>query len=222
MENKNFELKDILMILPLLIVGGVIYWITKNVDGFDGIIEFVREWQIVAYVALAFFSFGGTFLWTATAGMAAALGAMNLPLALLIGIVFNYIGDMTLFYLGKYQQDDIKPYFEKHKRKIALSTLILRKYGVWAIFIQKFLYGIKTLVPISMALSRYDFKKFGFYNVFASIFFVSTIMIGSYYSAESIRLFFGYFSDNKWMAFAFLATFVAAIWYGMERLTRRK
>ena len=222
MENKKFALQDLLLLLPLIIVGGLIYWLTKNVDGFDGIIAFVKEWQVVAYVALAFFSFGGTFLWTAAAGMAAALGAMNLPLALAVGIVFNYIGDMFLFYLGRYQQQDIKPYFEKHKRKLALSTLILRKYGVLAIFIQKFLYGIKTLVPISMALSRYDFKKFAFYNIFASIFFVSTIMILSYYSAESIRLFFGYFADKKWMAFAFLALFVASIWYALEHFTKRK
>lgn len=222
MENKKFALQDLLLLLPLIIVGGVIYWMTKNIDGFDGIIAFVKEWQVVAYVALAFFSFGGTFLWTAAAGMAASLGAMNLPLALAVGIVFNYIGDMFLFYLGRYQKEDIKPYFEKHKRKLALSTLILRKYGVLAIFIQKFLYGIKTLVPISMALSRYDFKKFAFYNVFASIFFVSSIMILSYYSAESIRLFFAYFSDRKWMAFAFLALFVASIWYALEHFTKRK
>jgi len=54
----------------------------------------------------------------------------------------------------------------------------MRKYGVWAIFIQKFLYGIKTLVPISMGLSKYDFRKFGFYNIFASILFVVVIFFG--------------------------------------------
>ncbi len=222
LETKNFGFKDLMLFLPLIVVGGLIYWLTKNVDGFDGIIAFVKEWQVVAYVALAFFSFGGTFLWTAAAGMAASVGAMSLPLALLVGIVFNYIGDMFLFYLGKYQQDDIKPYFEKHKRKLALSTLILRKYGVLAIFIQKFLYGIKTLVPLSMALSRYDFKKFGFYNIFASIFFVSTIMIGSYYSAQSIRVFFAYFAENKWIAISLLVLFIASVWYAMESVTKRK
>jgi membrane protein DedA with SNARE-associated domain len=185
-------------------------------------LAFIKEWQIVGYMILGFFSFGGSLVWTAAAGMAAALGAMNIYVALSVGIVFNYIGDMFLFYLGKYQKEEIKPYFEKHKRKVALSTLIMRKYGILAIFIQKFLYGIKTLVPISMALSRYDFKKFGFYNIFASIFFVSVIMLGSYFSAESIREFFAYFSEHTWIPFAFLAGVIALIWYGMEHLTRRK
>ena len=215
-------MKDLLTFIPVLIIGILFYWFVKDIGGLDGILLFIKEWQIVAYMILGFFSFGGSLLWTAAAGMAAALGVMNLYIALVVGISFNYIGDMFLFYLGKYQKEEIKPYFEKHKRKLALSTLIMRKYGILAIFIQKFLYGIKTLVPISMALSRYDFKKFGFYNIFASIFFVSVIMFGSYYSAESIRLFFTYFSEHTWIPLVFLGAIIAVLWYGMEHLTRKR
>jgi len=215
-------LKDILMLVPMIIVGGLFYWFVKDIDGLDGILLFIKEWQIVGYMILGFFSFGGSLVWTAAAGMAAALGAMNIYVALSVGIVFNYIGDMFLFYLGKYHKEDIKPYFQKHKRKIALSTLILRKYGVLAIFIQKFLYGIKTLVPISMALSRYDFKKFGFYNVFASIFFVTVIMVVSFYAGGSIKALFELFKSYPWVPFIVLFAMIAIIWYGMEHLTKRK
>jgi len=174
------------------------------------------------YVALAFFSFGGSLVVVAAAGVLSYMGEMNLYVSLGIAIVFNYIGDMFLFYLGKYHKADIKPYFEKHKRKIALSTLILRKYGVLAIFIQKFLYGIKTLIPLSMAISRYDFKKFGFYNIFASIFFVSVIMFSAFYAGESIKQLFEYFKAYPWVPFAVLFSILGLAWYGMERLTKRK
>lgn len=174
------------------------------------------------YLALAFFSFGGSLVVTAAAGVLSFMGEMNLFLSLAIGIIFNYIGDMFLFYLGKYQKKDIKPYFEKHKRKLALSTLILRKYGVWAIFIQKFLYGIKTLVPISMALSRYDFKKFGFYNIFASIFFVTVIMVSAYYAGGTIKALFNYFKEYPWVPFVLLASVLGIIWYAMEHLTKKR
>ena len=174
------------------------------------------------YLALAFFSFGGSFIAVAAAGILSYMGEMNLYVSLVIAIFFNYIGDMFLFYLGRYHTEDIKPYFQKHKRKIALSTLIMRKYGVWAIFIQKFLYGIKTLVPISMALSRYDFKKFGFYNVFASILFVTTIMLASYYAGGTIKVVFEFFKEYPWVIALFLLVIITAIWYGMEYLTRKK
>ena len=174
------------------------------------------------YLALAFFSFGGSLVVVAAAGVLSYMGEMNLIISLSIATVFNYIGDMFLFYLGRYHKEDIKPYFKKHKRKIALSTLILRKYGVFAIFIQKFLYGIKTLVPISMALSRYDFKKFGFYNLLASPFFVFVIMISSFYAGESIKALFESFKAYPWVPFVILFAMVGAIWYAMEHFTKRR
>ena len=223
MNNSDFQIKDLLLFIPLIIIGIMFYQFNKNVDGIDDILAFIKEWQIFAYMILAFFSFGGSLLWTMAAGMAAALGAMNIYIALAVGISFNYIGDMFLFYLGKYQKDEIKPYFEKHKRKLALATLIMRKYGVLAIFIQKYLYGIKTIIPISMALSRYDFKKFAFYNIFASILFVSTIMFASYYSTDKIRAFLDFIGSYPWWASALvLGAVLVSIWFGMERLTRRK
>jgi len=216
-------MKDILFFIPLILVGGGIYWLTKNINGLDDILAFIKEWQIVAYMILAFFSFGGSLLWTIAAGVAAAMGVMNLYIALAVGITFNYVGDMFLFYLGKYQKEEIKPYFEKHKRKLALSTLIMRKYGVLAIFIQKFLYGIKTIIPISMALSRYNFKKFGVYNIFASIFFVSTIMLTSYYSTDKIRAFLAFVNAYPWwVPMGILVAIGATLWYGMEHLTKRR
>lgn len=174
------------------------------------------------YLALAFFSFGGSLIVVAAAGVLSYMGEMNLIVSLIIAIVFNYMGDMFLFYLGKYHKEDIKPYFVKHKRKIAFSTLIMRKYGIWAIFIQKFLYGIKTLVPISMALSRYDFKKFGFYNLLATPFFVVVIMLSAFYAGETIKLLFESFKEYPWVPFLFLFSIVGIIWYAMERVTRRK
>ena len=174
------------------------------------------------YFALAFFSFGGSLIVVAAAGVLSYMGEMNLMLSLAIATVFNYMGDMFLFYLGRYHKDDIKPYFEKHKRKIALSTLILRKYGVLAIFIQKFLYGIKTLIPLSMAISRYDFKKFGFYNIFASPFFVAVIMLSAFYAGETIKSLFEYFKEYPWLPFLVLFSIIGAIWYAMEHFTRRR
>ena len=174
------------------------------------------------YLAVAFFAFGGSLMIVAAAGVFSYMGKMDLTTALAIATVSNYMGDMFLFYLGKYQKKEIQPYFAKHKRKIALATLIMRKYGIWAIFIQKFLYGIKTLVPLSMALSKYDFKKFGFYNVFASIVFVLTIGISAYYSSEFIISVFNYIKEKPWIAPMILVVMVAAIWYVMEHMTKKR
>ena len=174
------------------------------------------------YFAVAFFAFGGSLFIVAAAGVFSYMGKMDLATAMSIAIVSNYLGDMFLFYLGKYQKKEIQPYFAKHKRKIALATLIMRKYGIWAIFIQKFLYGIKTLVPLSMALSKYDFKKFGIYNIFASIIFVLTIGLSAYYSSEFIISMFGYIQEHPWIAPLILFSIVGSVWFVMEKMTKKK
>ncbi|EIF52008.1 DedA family protein [Sulfurovum sp. AR] len=174
------------------------------------------------YLAIAFFAFGGSLFIVAAAGVFSFMGNMDLSIALAVATVSNFLGDIFLFYLGKYQKKEIQPYFAKHKRKIALATLIMRKYGVWAIFIQKFLYGIKTLVPLSMALAKYDFKKFAFYNVFASIVFVLTIGLSAYYSSEAIIAVFEYIKINPWIAPVILFSIIGAVWFVMENMTKKK
>ena len=174
------------------------------------------------YLAVAFFSFGGSLFIVAAAGVFSFMGHMDLTTALVIATISNFMGDNFLFYLGKYHKHDIKPYFKKHKRKIALATLIMRKHGVIAIFIQKFLYGVKTLVPISMALSKFDFKKFIFFNVFASIIFISTIGLSAYYSSEAIISFFTVIKENPWIAPVVLFSIIGLVWYTMEHMTKKR
>ncbi len=174
------------------------------------------------YLAVAFFSFGGSFFIVAAAGVFSYMGHMDLTMALIIAALFNFLGDNFLFYLGKYQKSEIQPYFAKHKRKLALATLIMRKYGVLAIFIQKFIYGVKTLVPISMALAKYDFKKFVFFNFFASIVFVCVIGLSAYFASESIIAFFKVIQDRPWLAPLAMVAILGGGWYLLEKMTKRR
>ncbi len=173
------------------------------------------------YLAIAFFSFGGSLLIVATAGVFAYLGHINLPLALAIAAFFNFLGDNFLFFLGKYHKKDIQKYLIKHRRKIAITKLLMQKYGVLAIFIQKFIYGVKTLIPIIMALGKYDFKKFIFYNFFASIFFVVTIGLLSYYSSEMIITIFNYIKDKPYIAPLLLVVIVFIAWSYLKKVEKK-
>jgi membrane protein DedA with SNARE-associated domain len=174
------------------------------------------------YLAVAFFSFGGSLFIVAAAGVFSFMGHMDLTTALIVAMVANFMGDNFLFYLGKYHKKDIRPYYAKHKRKIALATLIMRKYGVLAIFIQKFLYGVKTLVPISMALSKFDFKKFLFFNIFATIIFILTIGLSAYFASETIIAFFTYVQEKPWIAPVAMFTVLGMLWFVLSRMTKKK
>ena len=173
------------------------------------------------YLAIAFFSFGGSMLIVATAGVFAYLGHINLFYALLIASIFNFLGDNFLFYLGRYNKKDIQKYLIKHKRKLAITRVLMKKYGVLAIFIQKFIYGVKTLIPIVMGLSKYDFKKFIFFNFFASIFFVLVIGLSAYYFSDIIIAIFNYIKTKPYLAPVILIVIATIIWQYLKRVEKR-
>ena len=173
------------------------------------------------YLAIAFFSFGGSMSIVAAAAVFAYLGHINLTAALIVAIVFNFLGDNFLFYLGKYHRKDVAKYIKKYRRYLALTKLLAKKYGVAAIFIQKFIYGVKTLIPIVMALGKYDFKKFIFFNFFASIIFVLTIGLSAYHFSSYIIKIFNTIIDKPYIAPLFLIGIIYIIYRYFKRFDKK-
>ncbi len=152
--------------------------------------EILHNLALYGYIILAFYSFGGGMLALAGAGILSALGKMDIGLSILVATVANFVGDTFLFYLAQTNKKEVLKYLRKHRRKIAYTNLLMRKYGWMAVFLQKYIYGVKTLVPIVMGLSRYDFKKFVVLNFFASILWGLVVGLGSYYFSAAVRAWF--------------------------------
>ncbi len=126
----------------------------------------------------------------AGAGILSALGKMDIATSIAVATAANFLGDTVLFWLAQSNKKEVMKYLRKHRRKIAWTNLLMRRYGWMAVFIQKYIYGVKTLVPIIMGLSRYDFKKFVFLNFFASILWGLVVGLGSYYFSSAVRAWF--------------------------------
>lgn len=136
--------------------------------------DMIRDW---GYIILFLYSFGGGFLALVVAGILSFSGELNIFITILVAGVANFIGDQFLFTIARKNKAQAKQMMQKHRRKIAMSHLLMRKYGSWVIFLQKYVYGIKTLIPLAMGLTKYDYKKFMFFNVFATALWA--ILIGS-------------------------------------------
>jgi len=136
--------------------------------------DMIRDW---GYIILFLYSFGGGFLALVVAWILSFSGELNIFVTILVAGVANFIGDQFLFTIARKNKAQAKQMMQKHRRKIAMSHLLMRKYGSWVIFLQKYVYGIKTLIPLAMGLTKYDYKKFMFFNVFATALWA--ILIGS-------------------------------------------
>ncbi len=136
--------------------------------------ELIKDW---GYLILFLYSFGGGFLALAIASVLSYTGDLNIYVTMVVAGLSNYIGDQFLFYMARTNKDFARQILRKHRRKVAWAHLIMRRYGDAAIFLQKYIYGIKTLIPLAIGLTKYDHKRFGLYNVFATILW--TVLIAS-------------------------------------------
>lgn len=75
---------------------------------------------------------------------------------------------------------------KKYGRKVALAHLMMRRYGSFVVFFQKYIYGIKTLIPLAMGLTKYSSKKFIFFNILATTLWAVVVGYASYTAGEYI------------------------------------
>jgi membrane protein DedA with SNARE-associated domain len=143
------------------------------------------------YLILGYYSFGGGMLGLIGAGILSSMGKMDITLSITIATVANFVGDTALFYLAQTNKKEVQKYLTKHKRKIAWTNLLMRRYGWMVVFLQKYVYGVKTLVPIVMGLTRYDIRKFTLLNVPASILWGLVVGLTSYYFSAAVRSWIG-------------------------------
>ena len=174
--------------------------------------ELIRDW---GYIVLFLYSFGGGFLALAVAGVLSYSGELNLGLVLIVAGVANFIGDQFLFTVARKNKEQAKEMMKKHKRKIAMAHLLMRKYGSWVIFIQKYIYGIKTLIPLAMGLTKYDIKKFMIFNIFATIIWSLVVGISAYMLGELV---YTYLEEFKAYGIIFVIFIILAVFYALKKI----
>ena len=174
------------------------------------------------YIILFIYSLGGGMVAIIAAGIFSYAGKMDLHTSIAIAFVANAIGDSLLFYMSRYNKTQIMPYLRKHKRKLALSHVLMKKYGDKIIFFQKFVYGIKTLIPIGIGMTKYSALKFNILNVISAFVWALGLGYMSYSAGEALTKFFGYFSSYTWVVPVILGSFLAAIWYYFKVMTTKK
>ena len=174
--------------------------------------DLIRDW---GYIILFLYSFGGGFLALAVAGVLSYSGDLNIYISLIVAGSANFIGDQFLFFLARNNKAYAKQMMGKHQRKIALAHLMMRKYGSVVVFLQKYIYGIKTLIPLAMGLTKYDARKFTFFNILATIIWTLIVGIASYMLGELV---YTYTEQFKTFGIAFIVIILILVSYLFRKI----
>ena len=174
--------------------------------------DFIREW---GYIALFAYSFGGGFVGLVIAGVLAYAGDLNIYICILVAAVSNFLGDQFLFTLARQNKAYAKDMMKKYGRKVALAHLLMRKYGSLVVFIQKYIYGIKTLIPLAMGLTKYSGMKFVAFNALAAMLWAIVVGYASYTAGEYIL---SSTEEFKYIGVAIVAAILLTVTYFFKKV----
>lgn len=156
------------------------------------------------------------------AGLLSHSGHMNLYIAIFVAGLGGFAGDQIYFYIGRFNKSYVHKNFKGQRRKFALAHLLLIKYGWPIIFIQRYMYGMRTIIPISIGLTRYSAKMFAFINLISAWCWAAITIVPAWYFGEEILIVLSWVKDHWYFAAPFAIIIGGSIAYYFHKVTQKK
>lgn len=184
--------------------------------------DIINSLSTYGYIILFAYSFGGGMVAIIAAGVLSYAGKMDLTTSIIVAGMANVLGSSLLFYMGRYNKNALMPYIKAHRRKLALGHILMKKQGDKIIFFQKFIYGLKTIVPMTIGLTKYPQLKFHILNTISAAFWALILGLGSYRAGEVLIKIAAYFSQNPFITPVILLTILGLLWLYVQKATKKK
>lgn len=156
------------------------------------------------------------------AGLASHDGYMNLFLAIFVAGLGGFVGDQIYFYIGRLNKRTLHKMLTSQRRKFALAHLLLKKYGWPIIFIQRYMYGMRTIIPISIGLTRYSAVKFALINLLSAWVWAAITIVFVWYFGDLIWHIIAWFKQHPYVLIPLAILFVGGILYYFHYKTQKR
>ena len=156
------------------------------------------------------------------AGVMVHTGDMNMGIAIATAASGGFLGDQIYFYIGRFNRSFILKIMKTQRRKFALAHLLLKKYGWPLIFFQRYMYGLRTIIPMAIGLTRYSGKKFAIINFFSAITWASFTIILSYIFGKEILKIVHFAKEHWYIALPLALSIGGSVWYYFHKTTNNK
>ncbi|MDO7252387.1 DedA family protein [Helicobacter cappadocius] len=183
--------------------------------------SFQDSYQTWGYLLLFVYCMGSGYVGIVVAGILSSLGSMDIGISIIVAFLGNTFGSSILAFLGRYQKNEILKYFAKHRRKVALVHIWMKKYGVWLILFNKYIYGIKTIVPIAIGVSKYKMGQFLILNAIACLIWAFLIGMVSFFASEFVKKIFSYIADKPYLMPIIFLILLGIVWILLKKISKR-
>lgn len=155
-----------------------------------------------------------------TSVIASRNGNLNLWLVVLIGVLGTVFSDMFYFSIGRKRG---KAWLLKNRRFIPKAQRVSRKiekYPMTIFILYRFLYGLRTITPLLIGLSKTKTSKFFVYCIFSTILWAAVYTIPGYFFGELLKTKVEHLEKMEHYVFIGIVLIVI-IYFIRKKLTRK-
>ncbi len=218
LQNNSGKILFLVVALFIIFLGYNLY--QAPVEGLEN--KFMFLLKTYGYIILFAWSILEGEAGLIMAGLLSHTGDMNLYFAVFVAGLGGFAGDQIYFYTGRFNKSYVHKKFKGQRRKFALAHLLLVKYGWPIIFIQRYMYGMRTIIPISIGLTRYSAKMFAFINLISAWCWAAVTIVPAWYFGEEILVVLKWAKDHWYYAAPFGILIGGSIIYYFHTVTKKK
>jgi len=152
------------------------------------------------------------------AGIMSHTGHMHVAPAIFVAGLGGFAGDQIYFYVGRFNKGFIQRKLHSQRRKFAIAHLLLKKYGWPLIFVQRYLYGLRTVIPMSIGITKYSAKKFALINLLSAWAWAAITIMPAFLLGEQIMQVLEWAKAHWYYALPLAALFLIGITTTFKRI----
>jgi membrane protein DedA with SNARE-associated domain len=217
-KNNSGKIITFIVLLFFSYLGYNLY--NAPVEGLEN--KFIYLMKEYGYVILFAWSILEGEMGLIMGGILCHTGDMWVPMAIFVAGLGGFVGDQIYFYIGRYNKDYVHRTFKGQRRKFALAHLLLKKHGWPIIFVQRYMYGMRTIIPISIGLTRYNAKMFAFINLISAWCWAAITIIPAWYFGEEILKVLSIAKQYWYIAIPFALSIGIGIYLYFHKATAKK
>ena len=153
-------------------------------------------------------------------GIMAHTGDMDYFLTIFIAGLGGFTGDQIYFYIGRMNKGYIQRKLYTQRRKFAIAHLLLKKYGWPIIFMQRYMYGLRTVIPMSIGITKYSAKKFAIINLISAWVWAAITITPAYIYGDEILSLLAVAKEHWYLALPIAGGFLYGIHAYFKKLER--
>jgi membrane protein DedA with SNARE-associated domain len=156
------------------------------------------------------------------AGFLAKSGYLDLNLVMLVALAGTYTADVTIYFLGRKKGEGIVSRFPLAKAYFPKVKSLFDRYGIWAIFITRYMYGLRLAAAGFMGLMKMRRGRYLTFNLLSCAIWAVVIGNLGYIFGASLEALIGQIKHYEKIVVALIIIMGVGIWLVRRTYVKRK